>query len=130
MGRVKALTKDAIAAALYKGFGIVAVAARELGVSRSRLSNRIHADPALLAELEGAREDLCDRLRWAIIRGALKGDTRLLMFAAERLMPDFRPPQMQTNVTVNNIQRPDDAAIEKAKAIFEEMRRASLGDDP
>lgn len=70
--------------ALLKRFGVIAVAARDLGVGRETLRHYIDARGHLKAVEEQAREGLLDVAESKMINAIAKGDGNMVRFYLER----------------------------------------------
>lgn len=114
---------ETIIRALRDAHGNIGIAARVLETDRGNLSRRIHKDPVLEEVLVEEKEKIVDILKNRLIQRAMKDD-RCLMFALERLSPEFRPPQLQINNTVSAaVVRPDEETIRRAREVFAEMEK-------
>lgn len=78
-------TRDDIAAALTQSFGIIAWAARQLGMSRQALYERIARDPALRLTLEHAREELVDIAEMQLATALERGERWAVTLVLTRL---------------------------------------------
>lgn len=78
-------TRDDIAAALTQSYGIIAWAARQLGMSRQALYERIARDPALRLTLEHAREELVDIAEMQLAAALDRGERWAVALVLTRL---------------------------------------------
>lgn len=60
--------------------GNIAAVARQFGVSRGTIWNRIKESPALQAVLKDARESMIDNVESCLYKNALDGDTASIIF--------------------------------------------------
>ena len=121
---------EAILAALKDSNGIIMVAASRVNLHRDTVRKRINRNPALRAVYLEERASLCDRLEGKLLSqifppkdSGRECDTRCLMFALERLHPDFKqtltvsPPEPEQEMT--------DAELEnRIEELIAERRRA------
>jgi hypothetical protein len=80
MGRVNGHTADEVIDAIKKSHGIVASAARILGIDRSTVQRYINNYPTIKAALENEREVWTDIAESQLIRAVRKGSLPAVMF--------------------------------------------------
>ncbi|ABY33534.1 MAG TPA: Fis family transcriptional regulator [Chloroflexus aurantiacus] len=78
-------SRDEVIAALHANRGLIALAARDLGVSRQALYARIKRDPELLACIEHEREAIVDLAEQKLFEALDKGERWAVMLVLTRL---------------------------------------------
>lgn len=76
---------DQAAAALQKTFGNVMLAARELGISRTTLYNKINTSDRLRVIVTDGREEIIDIAESALRSRLTQGDTTAIIFTLKTL---------------------------------------------
>jgi hypothetical protein len=80
MSEPRKLTADNVATAIEQHHGIVAVAARAIGVTREALHRYIAAHPTAQAQLKAARETMTDMVEGSLYRAAAAGESWAVQF--------------------------------------------------
>ena len=80
MARKKQITNKQLIKALYKCGGLYSHAARQLGISRQAIYNRIHNDPQIGEVYEDACEEMLDLMENELIKLGKKGNLKAIVF--------------------------------------------------
>lgn len=78
-------SRDEVIAALHANRGLIALAARDLGVSRQALYARVKRDPELLACIEHEREAIVDLAEQKLFEALDRGERWAIMAVLSRL---------------------------------------------
>lgn len=121
---------EKIIEALRESNGILTVAASRVGLHRESVRRRMKKNPAVRAVFLEERATLCDRLEGKLLAqifppkdSGRECDTRCLMFALERLHPDFK--QTLTLAPQEPEQEMSDEELEaRIEELIAERRRA------
>ena len=85
MGRKDSYTAEQMADAIRESNGIMAVAARRLGCSRSTVSNYINRYATVKAAYEESRETLLDMTEGELFKQIKEGNTTAIIFTLKTI---------------------------------------------